>query len=818
MSHAKQRTDFLRGGGEMGALMRAYDWTKHPLGRPDTWPAPLRTSLRVLLNTGHPMYLWWGPELYCFYNDAYRQSIGAERHPSSLGARGREVWDEIWDIIGPQIDQVMSGGAATWAENALVPITRDGVREDVYWTYSYGPIDDEKAASGVGGVLVVCTETTDQVMAAQRLAASEERVQFALTAGNGVGTWDWDVPNDRVIADERFAKIYGVDPERAKTGAPIAEFFRSIHPDDTAAVSAHIAEVLATGADFSAEYRLLQADGSERWVVAQGRAFLDETGVPVRFPGVSFDITPRKRVEQSLRDLNTDLARMVIERSAEPGTTWQVSPNLLSVIDMSDGKFLRVNPAWAIELGWSEEELTGAPYADFVHPDDLAASFAAFEQVQNGLPVLNFENRYRTRSGEYEWLSWVAVPEGGKLYSTSRLITGEKQRTVALEKAQDALRQSQKMEAVGQLTGGIAHDFNNLLAGISGSLDLLARRLAEGRVTGLDRYIIGAQHSARRAATLTQRLLAFSRRQTLDPKAVDLNRLIGGMEELVRRTVGPGVNVEVVGAGGLWPTLVDPSQLENALLNLAINARDAMPDGGRITIETANKWLDKHAAHDRDVAPGQYVSLCVTDTGTGMAQDVIERAFDPFFTTKPLGEGTGLGLSMIHGFVRQSGGEVRIYSELGKGTTMCLYFPRHLGELEQPEEASAPASTSDGHGETILVIDDEETVRMLMVEVLQEAGYHILEARDGPSGLKILQSKVRIDLLVSDVGLPGGMNGRQVADAGKVTRPDLKVLFITGYAENSVFGNGHLGADMEVITKPFNINELSARVRDMLEG
>jgi CheY-like chemotaxis protein len=374
------------------------------------------------------------------------------------------------------------------------------------------------------------------------------------------------------------------------------------------------------------------------------------------------------------------------------------------------------------------------------------------------------------------------------------------------------------LEAVGQLSGGIAHDFNNLLAGIAGSLEMLELRLAEGRGDGVQRYLGVAQASTRRAAALTQRLLAFSRRQTLDPKPVDVNRLVAGMDELIRRTVGPTIRVETVGAGGLWLTRVDASQLENALLNLTINARDAMPGGGRITIETANKWLDARAARERDLEPGQYVSLCVTDTGAGMSPDVVERAFDPFYTTKPLGQGTGLGLSMVHGFARQSGGQVRIYSEVGIGTTMCLYLPRFVGELEAVDPGEEHAQTVAGAGETVLVVDDEDAIRMLISEVLVEAGYRVLEATDGPSGLRILQSAARIDLLITDVGLPGGVNGRQIADAARTTRPDLKVLFITGYAENAVVGNGHLEAGMAIMTKPFAIASLAARAREIIEG
>jgi CheY-like chemotaxis protein len=375
------------------------------------------------------------------------------------------------------------------------------------------------------------------------------------------------------------------------------------------------------------------------------------------------------------------------------------------------------------------------------------------------------------------------------------------------------------MEAVGQLTGGIAHDFNNLLAAISGSLQMIQSRLAQGRIEAVDRYIAAAQNAVKRAAALTHRLLAFSRRQTLDPKPTNVNRLIAGMEELIRRTVGPSVQMEVIEAGGLWPTLIDPNQLENALLNLCINARDAMPDGGRLTIETANKWLDDRAAKERELSPGQYVSLCVTDTGTGMSPTVIAHAFEPFYTTKPFGQGTGLGLSMIYGFARQSGGQIRIYSELGKGTTMCLYLPRHHQVAGENDAFALPAEEKPrGDGEVVLVIDDEPTIRMLISEVLEEHGYVVVEAWDGPSGMPILQSAARIDLLITDVGLPNGMNGRQVADAARQMRPGLKVLFITGYAENAVIGNGHLDKGMQVIAKPFEMDVLARKIREIVEG
>ena len=391
------------------------------------------------------------------------------------------------------------------------------------------------------------------------------------------------------------------------------------------------------------------------------------------------------------------------------------------------------------------------------------------------------------------------------------------ERSRQLLEVEEALRQAQKMEAVGQLTGGLAHDFNNILGVIGGSFSLIERRLADGK-PGIERYISAGQESVQRAASLTQRLLAFSRRQTLDPKPIDVNRLIFGLEELIGRTVGPNIQVETVGAAGLWATKVDPAQLESALLNLCINARDAMmPDGGRLTIETANKWLDDRGARERDLKPGQYVSLCVSDTGIGMSAEVVSRAFDPFYTTKPIGQGTGLGLSMVYGFARQSGGQVRIYSEIGKGTTMCLYFPRFAGSVDEAEDQPEALLPQSGSGEVIVVIDDERTLRMLVADVLTEAGYTVVQAGTGAEGLRQLQIQQRVDLLITDVGLPGGMNGRQVADAARTVRPNLKVLFITGYAENAAVGNGHLEPGMEIVTKPFVVTDFTVKVRDMLD-
>jgi PAS domain S-box-containing protein len=530
------------------------------------------------------------------------------------------------------------------------------------------------------------------------------------------------------------------------------------------------------------------------------------------------EIEERRRAEEALRRLNETLEAEVEERTRERDQIWQLSTDLMDVC-RSDGTLIAVNPAWTTILGWSEEELLASNFLGLIHPDDVGSTLAELARLDEGVQTFRFENRFRAKDGNYRLISWTAVPKEGLFYAIGRDNTAERAAAETLRETEEALRQSQKMEAVGQLTGGIAHDFNNLLTGVLGSLDMLRTRVAQGRLDTIDRYVTAAMTSANRAAALTHRLLAFARRQPLDPRPVQANALVASLEDLFRRTVGETVTLEVVLAGGLWPTLCDPNQLESALLNLVINARDAMPEGGKLTIETCNAHLDDaYVAAQRDVKPGQYVCICVTDTGTGMPQDVIERAFDPFFTTKPIGQGTGLGLSMVYGFARQSEGHAKIYSEVGQGTTIKIYLPRYRGETEAEIEAATLADAPRAEsGETVLVVEDEPVVRSLILEVLEDLGYRTLEAADGPEGLKILQSKRRIDLLITDVGLPG-LNGRQVADAARESRPDLKVLFMTGYAENATLAAGFLDTGMQMITKPFAVDALAQKIRSIIKG
>ena len=556
------------------------------------------------------------------------------------------------------------------------------------------------------------------------------------------------------------------------------------------------------------------------------------------------DAEDRLRVSESLARENVQRVQLALAAGAIIGTwNWDLRTDRFTV-DEGFARGFGLDPALGRERLSLEQIITS------VHPEDRPGLIAAIDEVIARGGAYAHQYRVRRADGRYYWIEANGrvdhSPEGIALSFPGVLIDVEDRRSIEAERdrataalralndtlelrvaertaelihAEEKLRQSQKMEAVGQLTGGLAHDFNNLLAGISGALDLMGMRIAQGRLNDIDKYMLAAQSAAKRAAALTPRLLAFSRRQTLDPRPLDVNLLVEGMTELIQRTVGPSILVETVSAPDLWPASVDASQLENAILNLCINSRDAMPDGGRIIIETANQWLDAEAALANDLPAGEYLSLTVTDTGTGMAPGVIAKAFDPFFTTKPIGEGTGLGLSMIYGFAKQSGGQVRISSELGKGTSMCIHLPRYHGEAGASTAAPAQSAAAlTGSCGTILIVDDEPTVRLLLTDVLGDLGCTLIEAADSLTGLKLLQSDVGIDLLITDVGLPGGMNGRQMADAGREVRPGLKTLFITGYAESAALGNSSLGAGMQVLTKPFSIDILATRVLELLRG
>jgi len=708
-------------GGEMARRVREFDWAGSALGPPERWSPALKWTVGLVLASGFPKALRWGPELILIYNDAYRPILG-DKHPDVLGKPLREVWSEIYHELGPLNEDILAGRRpAFFAEDLQWRVQRRGREwEDARFTLSYSPVPDETAPGGIGGVLNTVVETTERVRAEAALRASEE----------------------------------------------------------------------------------------------------------------------------ALIELNDTLEAQVAQKIRERDRIWRVSEDLLGVSNF-DGHFLSVNPAWTAVLGWSEDEIRSMPLSELRHPDDASHSEAGRARLANGVASVRMENRFRHRDGSWRWISWNMTAQDGLIYVIGRHVTAEKEAAEALRRAEDQLRQAQKMEAIGQLTGGIAHDFNNLLTGILGSLEMLQARIRQGRVGEVGRYVEAAVNSANRAAAVTHRLLAFARRQPLDPRPLDVNQLVASMEDLLRRSIGEAIAMEFSPAPELWPTFCDRNQLETVLLNLAINARDAMPSGGKLVIGTRNTEVDAVAARYLDLKPGEYVCMTVADTGSGMTPEVIARAFDPFFTTKPIGQGTGLGLSMVYGFAKQSGGHVRIESTRGHGATVELYLPRYeRTEREDAELASSagageagtqakdaaevgPAGLSLPAGErvgargastisaTVLVIEDEAAVRDLVLDVLAELGVAAVSASDGPAALKVLRSDQRVDLVVTDVGLPG-MNGRALADAARELRPDLKFLFITGYAENAALARGFLAPGMAMVTKPFAVDALAARIREML--
>ena len=524
------------------------------------------------------------------------------------------------------------------------------------------------------------------------------------------------------------------------------------------------------------------------------------------------EVAERRLAEERLRDLNDTLEARVEERTRERDRAWKLSRDMQLVLD-PDGIVLAANQATEI-LGWQPHEVVGRSYREFVHADDLLDTEQALDRVADAQRP-TYENRCRHQDGSYRWLSWVTANDAGQLYASGRDVTVQKQQAVALAAAEEALRQSQKMEAVGQLTGGIAHDFNNMLAVVMGSLDLLRRRLGDD--PRAHHHLDGAVEGATRAALLTQRLLAFARQQPLSPQPLDANRLVANMSELLRHSIGADIRLQTTLAGGLWHTLADPNQLENVLLNLAVNARDAMPDGGCLTIETGNAPWPPARAGGNAPDGGDHVLIAVSDTGSGMPPEVLGRAFDPFFTTKEVGKGTGLGLSQVYGFVRQSGGHVKLFSEPGQGTTVKIYLPRLRDETSiATDAASHPSAAPAGRQELILVVEDEPAVRRFSTDALQELGYRVLEADGAATALQLLDGHPDIALLFTDVVMPD-INGRKLADEARRRRPGLPVLFTTGYSRDAVIHQSLANHDVALLGKPFTVDELAAKVRRMLD-
>ena len=807
-------TAFLLGGGAMGDLIRAHDWSGTTLGPPASWPSALRTVVPMVFNSRHPMCILWGAAKdHCFCNDGFRHALGA-RDRSGFGGPGFGVLDEIGTSVAAHIDRVMAGDTDAWRENIVVPLPSDGGHGQGSRACSCSPVHDASAASGVGGVLIIFTETTE---------ADERRFRLTQEAGH-VGTFELDPVTGELEVSDEFCRLFGLEPRRSYASDEVL----ALMTPGSGPVEAMSAAPDASNPVGSAEYQIRRpSDGALRWISRRGEAVSD--GGRVRLVGVVQDITDRRRIEDAMRQSESQFRTLA---QAMPCQVWTGRP---------DGGLDWFNEMVYKYGGLTEDQLVGNGWTALVHPDDLPAAGERWGAALVSAETYETEFRLRRFDGVYRWHLARAAPIRDAQGAVTRWIgtntdiddqkataqalsdlnrTLEHQvqtRTAELMVAEQALRQSQKMDAVGQLTGGIAHDFNNMLAVVVGSLDLLTRRLAPDDARAI-RYVTAAMDGARRAALLTQRLLAFSRQQPLEPEVVDVNRLVAGMSDLVAHSLGGDVRLESVLAAGLWRVHADPNQLENVILNLGVNGRDAMPEGGRLTIETENARLDTRYANEHGVPAGQYVMIAVTDTGTGMPQHVIAKAFDPFFTTKDIGKGTGLGLSQVYGFVKQSGGHVKIYSEPGQGTTVKIYLPRLVGAEARLAVDAGDQEPARGHvDDLILVVEDEAAVRQFSVDALTELGYRVLEADGAAAALRILDARSDVVLLFTDMMMPD-TNGRKLAEEAVRRRPGLRVLFTTGYTSNAVVHNGILEAGVAMIGKPFTLADLAAKVREVLDG
>jgi PAS domain S-box-containing protein len=803
---------FPAGDGEMRERVRAFDWSATDLGPIDGWPQSLKTAVELMMATPLPIVMVWGEKRLMLYNDLYAVFAG-KRHPQALGAAVRDIWPEITDINAGIIDRVMAGESITLEGERRILYRKD-VAEEVWMNLHYATVRDE-GGTGIAAMITVI-ETTEKRAMEGRLKAREalfrtmaESIPNHAWTGGPDGMLDWF---NRRVYEYTGAEAPELDGDR--WGAVV-------HPDDLPRASERWAKSLSDGSPYEVEFRLRRHDGAYSWFLGRALPVRDETGRIIRWIGTNTDISRQREVEEAQRALNLTLEMRLAERTADRDRMWQLSQDLMVVVnDTPEVPIMAVNPAWQRMLGWSPAEMLGRSAVDFIHPDDMLPLQQGLQPYKetltvDGRLVRTYDNRYRHKDGTWRWISWTVVADDGVLQGVGRDVTADKARAEALALTEAQLRQAQKMEAVGQLTGGIAHDFNNMLAVVIGSLGLVTRRLAKGD-TDVSRLAESALESATRAASLTHRLLAFSRQQPLNPEAIAANRLVSGMSELLARTLGETIRVETALDPALWPAQADPHQLESAVLNLAVNARDAMPEGGVLTIRTANVEIgERDARLHPGVAPGRYVTIAVADTGIGMKPEIAARAFEPFFTTKEVGKGTGLGLSQVYGFVQQSGGHVLIDSTLGHGTAVRLYLPRSHPDAEAKAPRRSLEPNMSDEAATILIVEDEPAMRQLAIEALGELGYRVLEADSAATALKTLQAHPEIDLMFTDFVMPA-MNGAKLVEMARLQRPDLRVLFTTGYTRDAAVQNGMLEAGVELLGKPYTIDQLSTKILEVL--
>ena len=754
---------------------------------------------------------------YRYNNKAYESWLGRKRS-LVYGKTLREVHgDAAFAELRPLVESALAGERVSL--DVSLPY-RDGGRRFVHVEY----VPDTRADGSVAGFFALVQDISESKRIEETLRESEARFR-AMADCAPAPVW---VTGARGIefVNQAFVEVAGIAAEDL-TGDIWTTI---IHPDDLDDALERRQRAWLDRTAYAYDARFRRADGEWRWMHVSCKPRRDEDGSLLGYVGMAIDFTEQKKAEDELRESEARFRGMA---DSAPAPVWVTNAEGIEFANRGLAEF----------TGLSVEQLRGNIWMDLLHPDDIDAVVERRAQAWESQSPYEFEARFRRHDGEWRWLRCTCKPRatssgfigyvGLAVDITERRAAEHALRDLnqSLEaridaavaerhRVEEALRQAQKMEAVGQLTGGIAHDFNNLLTVISGNLDLAARRLGPGGDPRTLRAIASAITGAERAATLTQRLLAFSRRQPLAPKPISPNALVAGMSDLLHRTLGETIRVETRLAAGLGWIEADPHQLESAILNLAVNARDAMPGGGRLVIETAAARLEAtDSAEGEHIAPGPYVDIIVSDTGVGMSAETAQRAVEPFFTTKEVGKGTGLGLSMVYGFVRQSGGHLRIESAEGEGTRVHIYLPRIAAEVRDEAPAEAADAPRGGGEETILVCEDDDDVRAYTVELLEELGYRVLEAHDGPATMRLIEDPDRrIDMLFTDVVLPGGMSGAELARAARELRPRLKVLYTTGYARDAIVHEGRLDAGIELIAKPFTFADLASRVRHMLDG
>ena len=797
-------TGFLDGGGEAARRILARDWHDHPLGVPERWPDALKTALSLIVNSPESMILAWGPELTFFFNDAYTPLLGP-RAAWAMGARFDHVWADAWLQARPIIEDAFAGRSVRY-EDLPWKLDTDRGAAETWFTFSYSRVLD--SCGDVAGLFILTNETTSQVLdkaatqrATEALRQAEAQLRRAQQAG-GIGVFA--VESDGAVhATPEFFSLYGV-PERE--GTPSAVFERLVLAEDADKVSTFANRASGVAA-LDVEYRIRRADTGEiRWIARKGEIESGEGGRFLRFVGAASDISRRKRAEEDLRRLNAHLEREVQERTADRNALWQLSRDLMLRCTF-EGVITAVNPAWTEVLGWREDELIGADLFDFIHPDDLEHTVKGANDLSQGVSHTRLDNRYRAKAGGYRWISWSTRDAEGMINAVGRDITAEKEQTAALANAAEALRQSQKMEAVGQLTGGVAHDFNNLLTIIRSSVDYLRRpNLPDDR---RKRYMDAVSDTVDRAAKLTSQLLAFSRRQALKPEVFEVGKRLRAVADMLDTITGARVRVMTVLPEEPCYVRADLSQFETALVNMAVNARDAMNGAGTLTLHlTSSASMPPIRGHGG--GSGAFAIVEVTDTGTGIAPDQLGRIFEPFFTTKEVGKGTGLGLSQVFGFAKQSGGDIDVESRWGQGTTFRLYLPEveTAPDLDDVEDEDGPAP--GGGGRRVLVVEDNVEVGRFATQILEDLGYQTTWAANGEEALdKIGPDGDGFDIVFSDVVMPG-MGGIALARELRHRLPQMPVVLASGYsdvlAENADHG-------FELLQKPYSADQLSRILR-----